>query len=1018
MALVIRLRLCLLVVMVLLAAAAPGCKERAPSASASAAAPAAQATGFAMAVDAVAAAPSASGGAKPGDAQKKEAATWRRSEFVANTARLAVGDKETLPLLAVQASVHLDGFRARVVLDYYFANDRDRSYEGTFQLRLPNDASPYYFAYGETRASAAEPPPLLGSESAGNHAFEPASLRAARDPSWSAPKEARMVPREKAAAAYEATVRRRVDPGLVEWAGAGIFNARVFPLAPHRIHRIVIGYDVYLVPVEDDLEYTLDLPDDLARAVVDVSVSAPPGVAVGVTPAATPSKGVYHFDNPKQRPIAVRLKKPGPLALTFADPRTQSYSAIRLRPGPGAPAAAVGDAAETQPAAVFLVDTSLSASPDKLNVWLKLLEAILENNRGSLKKFAVLFFNVETLWFEPRLLDNTPENVQRLLAFARGLAVEGATDLGAAFAQAARPAWAAAEEGAWDVFFLSDGASTWGEADRFTLSRILASGHARALYAYQTGLSGTDGDVLAHLARESGGALFSAAGEAEVTRVSTAHRARPWQIERVDVPGMTDVVLAGRPRTLFAGQALVIAGRGVPEAGAEVSIDLRRDGKTRTVREKIGAPLASPLAPRIYGQIAVHQLEDFDAATEDLATTYATYFRVTGRACSLLVLESEADYQRFHVRAEDPGAVQASPAAEAVLRAWRRIGDALGDPKVGFMAWLAGLERLTEVKITLPAGLRAALDPLPSARFSVEVPPLAPRLHTASAIPGAYRELLSIHRIEYEAVSQEAARRLAEAGPADALKALSSLVEESPGDAVLARDVAFSAMEWGMGGQAYHLFRRVAEARPYDPQSYRAMAACLVQMKNADLAVALFEVGLAGQWDDRFGDFRRILGLEYLHLVRRIAGGQLQADLKDYALGRVKALEAEFTPAKADLVVMITWNTDNTDVDLHVVEPSGEECFYSHRDTAIGGSLTKDVTRGFGPEMYVLPHAAPGAYQIRAHYYAADQNRASVRTKVQAQVFEDWGSPGEKVTEKVVTLETGKQAHDIATVTR
>jgi hypothetical protein len=47
-------------------------------------------------------------------------------------------------------------------------------------------------------------------------------------------KEARIVPREKAAHAYSETVRRRVDPALVEWAGAGVFNARVFPLMPGK----------------------------------------------------------------------------------------------------------------------------------------------------------------------------------------------------------------------------------------------------------------------------------------------------------------------------------------------------------------------------------------------------------------------------------------------------------------------------------------------------------------------------------------------------------------------------------------------------------------------------------------------------------------------------------------------------------------------------------------------------------------------------------------------------------------
>jgi hypothetical protein len=43
-----------------------------------------------------------------------------------------------------------------------------------------------------------------------------------------------------------------------------------------------------------------------------------------------------------------------------------------------------------------------------------------------------------------------------------------------------------------------------------------------------------------------------------------------------------------------------------------------------------------------------------------------------------------------------------------------------------------------------------------------------------------------------------------------------------------------------------------------------------------------------------------------------------------------------------------------TNVDLHVLEPSGEECSYENRDTRIGGHITEDITTGYGPEMYFL----------------------------------------------------------------
>src|SRR5262249_13195231 len=277
---------------------------------------------------------------------------------------------------------------------------------------------------------------------------------------------------------------------------------------------------------------------------------------------------------------------------------------------------------------------------------------------------------------------------------------------------------------------------------------------------------------------------------------------------------------AGRPRAIFPGQKLIATGRGTPEKGSEIAITVSDGGAPRTLRYKLDAPLSSPLAPRIYGQIATAGLEDLGAPTEELATAYAGYFRVTGRTASLLMLETEDAYRRAGVKPEDPEPVKQRRASAAIAAALKAIGDALGDPKAAFFAWLDKLGRAPGMGFTAPAAMREALSGLPSAAFAVAAPPLETRIRAGAELPGGFRELLSIRQIDYEAFAAEAERRAKAAGPADALKALSSLVEQSPGDAVLARDVAFSAMAYGLGGHAYPLFRRVAEARPHEPQTY------------------------------------------------------------------------------------------------------------------------------------------------------------------------------------------------------
>ncbi|MCA9206902.1 MAG: hypothetical protein KDA55_01035, partial [Planctomycetales bacterium] len=76
--------------------------------------------------------------------------TWRRASATPNNSRLLVGDNDELPLEGIQANVVIDGFRARVLLDCYYFNDYDRQLEGSFQIRLPNEASLYYFAFGQS----------------------------------------------------------------------------------------------------------------------------------------------------------------------------------------------------------------------------------------------------------------------------------------------------------------------------------------------------------------------------------------------------------------------------------------------------------------------------------------------------------------------------------------------------------------------------------------------------------------------------------------------------------------------------------------------------------------------------------------------------------------------------------------------------------------------------------------------------------------------------------------------------
>ena len=898
---------------------------------------------------------------------KSKPTTWRRSQIVPNTSKLAIGTKDELPLEATHATVRIDGFRARVVLDLLYRNDRNKQLQGILKLRLPEGASPDYTAFGVTaRVALPDRPGTTLPE-----------IRKQR----TSVKEARMVPKEKAAHAYGETVRRRVDPALVEWAGAGVYNVRVFPLEPGKLHRITVAYDVDLTPIGDDLEYRLDLPEKSGDLEVDLTVGA---IEHTVNGKPANKEGHYRFSKPDERTFRIRLAHPGVVALQGTDDATGDLYAMRFTPK--LPAVA-GDPAGD---AIFLVDTSLSSNPERFNLWLDLLRAVLDNNRGTLKRFRVGFFNIETHWWRDGATANTPRNVEALLADAKKLALEGATDVGQALAIAARIS------GRHDLFLLSDGAATWGERDRNALHGRI--GEDQTLFAYTTGMTGTDARMLRHLARESGGAVFSVTGADDLPAASKAHAQRPWRIVSVDT------LLRGRPLTLFPGQTLVATGRG--KAGA-ITLNLRQGDRALSVTTKPDRVIASPLARGIYGSIAVRQLEEFAHLTGDISRAYALHFGVVGETCSLLMLDSEDDYKRFKIEpAKDSGLVASSLVAPTVANALEHRAAALENPKARLVAALARLEKMPGMSFKQSTFLRDLLANASDDDFAVPAGAIACKARRWDEIPGAIQEQLAARKLKYDEIEAEALRRKEKYSASDALKALSSLVEQSPGDSVVARDVGFTAMEWGLGGEAYFLFRRVAEARPYAPHSYVAMAQCLDALGKTTLARVWYEVALAGEWNARYGDFKRIARVHYISMLRRHRDDRLETLLPA-------------TPLKAaDMIVTVFWNTDNSDVDLHVADPSGEVCFYSHPATKMGGTITKDVTTGYGPEMFVLPDAKPGAYAAWVNYFSEDTTQTSTRTKIYATVFENWGRASEKAHTRTVVLETGRKQHPIAGLTK
>lgn len=98
----------------------------------------------------------------------------------------------------------------------------------------------------------------------------------------------------------------------------------------------------------------------------------------------------------------------------------------------------------------------------------------------------------------------------------------------------------------------------------------------------------------------------------------------------------------------------------------------------------------------------------------------------------------------------------------------------------------------------------------------------------------------------------------------------------------------------------------------------------------------------------------------------------------------------------ARLRVVLSWDSDNTDLDLHVVTPDGGHVWYGGRALANGAALDVDVTTGYGPEMFASPTPLPGQYLVYVNYYGGAGDPGVALTTAQITLIGQEGTVDEK----------------------
>ena len=105
---------------------------------------------------------------------------------------------------------------------------------------------------------------------------------------------------------------------------------------------------------------------------------------------------------------------------------------------------------------------------------------------------------------------------------------------------------------------------------------------------------------------------------------------------------------------------------------------------------------------------------------------------------------------------------------------------------------------------------------------------------------------------------------------------------------------------------------------------------------------------------------------------------------------------------RARLRLVLSWDTDNTDLDLHVVTPDGEHAWYGNTVLKNSGALDMDVTTGYGPEIFAMPAPVHGRYQVYINYYGGRSE--TELTTAQLTLITDEGSVNEKQETFIVPM--------------
>jgi tetratricopeptide (TPR) repeat protein len=929
----------------------------------------------------------------------------------------ADGQELILEELSVRTAIH--GMLSLTELELRFRNPKPRRIEGRFSCTLPRNAAISRFA----------------KEVNGNLM------------------EGEVVERLRANQVYEQFLHQMRDPALLEQDQGNRFSARIFPIEANAPVRIVLSYSA-LLPLHNGIRtYTLPLRGTakvnkftfrafvmpLAGEEQTSSSSSKFSGPSGAQHSTTDVISIDERDYVAQHDIELSWKPTADAARARVVTAGDFYLAA-FRPQLAAAQAAAPHSW------LFYIDTSASSaegSAHRITALQTILEALPDSDEVEL-----IAFDQE---LAPLATGTASELAPRISALLRTRLFLGGSDIEKLLRDAGTRARQQPDRG---IVIASDLVATLGKTEPKELLDAIKALPQRALVHAlilgpredsQVAKALTAGrgrvidvpfsDQLKVRAREAAQSLRRPLGASFDVSDTNAEWVYPNHVD--DVASGDEVIILGK-RNASAEPAVHLISSGNRSIAAESSMRLTASTFAPLLEREAYRAYLEYLAEREANEVS----EAVRSALANEQVKISTEQRVVIPRTTMLVLESEWDYQRFGLNRRalaailtiDAGGIARLdrpafvPVPVAVTKSAPppsrpearddRISESvtvtgsapavLASPEVDFVRTETSAE-YGRVTGGAPSGVvaqRIIASPVP--------PPERPREETKSDISWTKvhkptdDEIASLQkklkddprdRATYNALGEALAARgewraLRELAlrwqPWDAenpqlyellglanehldldsegARAIASLIEVAAAKPELLQRAGVLLLRLNHARIAETPLRRALALRPDRVNSYRHLALMLWQQGRYEEAARVLEQATKQTFPNWYRDAQRIVREELGYVYR---GWIVKEPARRNEIAD-RARDFNVSLARRDaLRVSIAWETDANDVDLHVVDPKGEECFYSHPHTATGLELYEDITQGLGPEVVRTERAAAGTYHVGVNYFAA-----------------------------------------------